>query len=99
MAMSVTNRSHNSFPKVIFHTSDNLSIMAKIKIDENECTSCGLCYNDECPQVFMEGDEGISSLQDKFRKGGPEVGEIPDDLKECAKNAADACPVSAIIVE
>jgi ferredoxin len=72
--------------------------MTKVTIDEKECTGCGLCYNDECPDVFMEGDDGTSSLQEKFRKGGPALGEIPDNLKDCAVQAADACPVSAIVV-
>jgi len=73
--------------------------MAKVTIDTNECTGCGICYNDECPDVFVEGDGGNSSLQEKFRKGSPYAGEIPDDKKGCAANAADACPVSAIKVE
>jgi ferredoxin len=68
--------------------------MPKVKIDENECTGCGLCYNDECPAVFEEGSHGISQL-----KGGAHEGEIPADKKECAMKAADACPVSAITVE
>ena len=73
--------------------------MAKVSIDQNECTGCGLCYNDECPDVFVEGDGGNSSLQASFQKGSPDKGEIPDNLKECALKAADACPVSAITVE
>ncbi|QLH75560.1 MAG: ferredoxin [Methanomassiliicoccales archaeon] len=73
--------------------------MAKITIDENECTGCGLCYNDECPDVFKEGEGGTSSLQEKFRKGSPAVGEVPDSMKGCAEKAADACPVSAIKIE
>jgi len=73
--------------------------MAKVKVDEKECTGCGICYNDECPDVFKEGDDGTSSLQDQFRKGSPQEGEIPDNLKGCAKNAEGACPVSAIKVE
>ncbi|MCE5296684.1 MAG: ferredoxin [Euryarchaeota archaeon] len=73
--------------------------MAKVTIDQNECTGCGLCYNDECPDVFVEGDGGNSALQEKYRKGAPDTGEIPDDKKACAAQAADACPVSAIKVE
>lgn len=76
-----------------------LNNMAKVTVDEKECTGCGICYNDECPDVFKEGEGGTSSLQDAFRKGGPSVGEIPENLKACAKNAEGACPVSAIKVE
>jgi len=70
----------------------------KVNINHDECTSCGLCYNDECPEVFEEGEEGLSTLKAPFRKGGATDGEIPDDKKGCAQNAADACPVSAITV-
>jgi len=72
---------------------------AKVEVDEEECTACGLCYNDECPEVFEEGEGGISSIKEKYRKGEPRKGEVPDDKKECAQKAADACPVSAIKVE
>ena len=73
--------------------------MAKVKIDENECTGCGLCYGDECPDVFMEGSDGVSELKAAYQKGGPHQGEVPEDKKGCAQKAADACPVSAITVE
>ena len=73
--------------------------MPKVTIDANECTGCGLCYNDECPEVFMEGSDGISELKAAFQKGGVHQGEIPADKKECAAKAADTCPVTAITVE
>ena len=73
--------------------------MPKVKIDDNECTGCGLCYNDECPDVFVEGSDGISSLKAPYQKGSVHEGEIPADKKACAEKAADACPVSAITVE
>jgi ferredoxin len=73
-----------------------MSFMVKVTVDENECTGCGLCYNDECPEVFMEGDGGTSNLKPEFQKGGPLDGDIPDAKKGCADKAADACPVSAI---
>ncbi|MEM0449640.1 MAG: ferredoxin [Methanomassiliicoccales archaeon] len=68
----------------------------KVSINQDECTGCGLCYNDECPDIFEEGEGGNSQLKAPFRKGSNYVGEIPDDKKGCAQNAADACPVSAI---
>jgi ferredoxin len=70
----------------------------KVTINQDECTACGLCYNDECPEVFEEGDDGKSTLKTPFRKAGPAEGEIPDDKKGCSQNAADACPVTAITV-
>jgi ferredoxin len=75
-------------------------LMPKVKIDQEACTACGLCYNDECPDVFEEGDEGKSTLKPAFRAGGAtNEGEIPADKKGCADSAADACPVTAIVVE
>jgi len=73
-------------------------MMIKVVIDPEECTDCGLCYNDECPDVFEEGD-GTSQLREEFRTEGPYEGEVPSDLEECVRNAADSCPVEAIIIE
>jgi ferredoxin len=88
-----------SAPKGISLEAAHVSSMtAKVTVDEKECTGCGLCYEDECPTVFAEGKDGISMLQAKFQKGGSQVGEIPDDQVKCAKQAEDACPVSAIKV-
>jgi ferredoxin len=70
----------------------------KVTIDEDACTACGLCYNDECPEIFEEGSDGNSNLKKEFQKGGIDKGEIPDDKKECAEKAAEACPVTAIVV-
>jgi ferredoxin len=70
----------------------------KVDIDREECTGCGLCYNDECPEVFMEGESAISDVKEEFREGEPGQGKIPENLRGCAEKAADACPVSAIAV-
>jgi ferredoxin len=71
----------------------------KVTIDQDECTACGLCYNDECPGIFEEGGDGNSNLKKEFQNGGVDKGEIPDDKKACAQSAADSCPVDAITVE
>jgi ferredoxin len=71
----------------------------KITIDQSECTGCGICYNDECPDVFMEGDYGNSNVKQMYQKGDRSIGEVPDTLKDCVKNAEDSCPASAIKVE
>ena len=62
----------------------------KVTIDQNECTGCGICYNDECPDFFMEG---------LYQKGDKSVGEAPDSLSNCVKNAEASCPASAITVK
>lgn len=55
---------------------------------EDTCTSCGLCV-DTCPEVFELGSDMAEVIVD----------EVPDDLEEAVKQAAEECPVEAIIVE
>jgi len=55
---------------------------------EDTCTACGLCV-DTCPDVFeMESDMAIVI-----------VDEVPPKFKDAVQQAADECPVEAIIVE
>ncbi len=59
----------------------------KAKVDPDECTGCELCV-DTCPEVFeMEGDLAVSK-----------VGEIPSGADESCRQAAEDCPVEAIII-
>lgn len=69
----------------------------RVTIDRDQCISCGACYS-ECPQVFEEnGDDSWSQITEPYRAAGAiDAGEVPPDLETCAKNAADACPVSII---
>lgn len=70
----------------------------RVTIEREECIACGACQA-ECPEVFGEDDDGISQIVDEYQvDGDPAVGEIPDDLEECAQFAADACPVFIIEV-
>jgi ferredoxin len=59
----------------------------KVRI-EDTCTACGLCC-DTCPEVFEMGDEMATVIVD----------EVPPEFREAAQQAADECPVGAIIVE
>ena len=59
----------------------------KVRI-EDSCTACGLCV-DACPEVFEMGDEIAEVLVDN----------VPPELAETAQQAADECPVEAIVVE
>ena len=60
----------------------------KVSIDEDICTACGLCV-DTCPEVFDMGDEVAEVTAE----------EVPPEHEEAAQQAADECPVEAIIVE
>ena len=55
---------------------------------EDTCTACGLCV-DTCPDVFDMGDEIAKVLVEK----------VPEEFEEAVQQAADECPVEAIIVE
>jgi len=55
---------------------------------EESCTACGLCV-DTCPEVFTMGDEFAEVL----------ITPVPPVLEEATQQAADECPVEAIIIE
>jgi ferredoxin len=55
---------------------------------EDTCTACGLCV-DTCPEVFEMGDDMAQVIVD----------EVPAEFEEAAQQAADECPVEAIMVD
>ena len=59
----------------------------KVRI-EDTCVACELCV-DTCPQVF-EMDPDLAKVI---------VDEVPAELEGVVRQAADECPVDAIIVE
>jgi len=59
----------------------------KVRV-EDTCTACGLCV-DTCPEVFEMGDETAQVTVD----------EVPTEHEDAVHQAADECPVEAIIVE
>ncbi|HEY3419425.1 MAG TPA: ferredoxin [Methanomassiliicoccales archaeon] len=72
--------------------------MVSLRIDEKVCSGCGICYGDECPELFVEGDNGISEILPSFQKGSKSIGDIPADKAASAKSAAMACPNNAITI-
>ena len=56
-------------------------------IIEDSCTGCGLCV-DTCPEVFDMGDEIAEVIADP----------VPPECEDSAQQAADECPVEAIII-
>jgi ferredoxin len=60
----------------------------KVRVDHELCTGDEICTQ-VCPEIFeIEGDKAVAKIE-----------EVPDDLKGCAKDAADSCPSEAIIIE
>ncbi len=55
---------------------------------EDTCTACGLCV-DTCPEVFEMGSD-MAEVK---------VDEVPPENESAAQQAADECPVNAIIIE
>ena len=55
---------------------------------EDSCTACGLCI-DTCPEVFEIGDAIAEIIVDN----------VPAELEDTVQQAADECPVEAIVVE
>lgn len=64
-------------------------LIMKAVVDPDVCIACGACIG-TCPDVFSMSDEGHSQAIE---------GEIPAEFEECAKDAEEGCPVSAITVE
>jgi ferredoxin len=60
----------------------------KLSVNAEDCTGCELCVN-ECPDLFeLDGDVAKSK-----------VDVVPEGAEECARQAAEDCPVSAIAIE
>ena len=55
---------------------------------EDSCTACGLCV-DTCPEVFAMGGDVAEVI----------VETVPSEQEDAVQEAADDCPVEAIIIE
>ncbi len=60
----------------------------KARVDQEACVGDGTCV-DMCPEIFqMDGDVAITTMDD-----------VPPELEGACRDAAEACPVEAIILE
>jgi ferredoxin len=60
----------------------------KAKVTE-DCISCNLCV-ETCPEVFQMDEGEMARVV---------VDVVPTELEDKAREAAEACPVEAIILE
>ena len=60
----------------------------KVKVDRDACTGCELCV-DTCPDLF-EMDDDLAKEK---------MSVVSEDLEDCAKEAAEGCPVEAISID
>ena len=58
----------------------------KATVDDSRCRGHGVCTT-ICPQVFALNDDGYAEVV---------VDEVPAELADSAREAAEACPESAI---
>lgn len=60
----------------------------RASVDPVKCIGCELCAS-ICPDVYRMGDDGLAHA----------IAEaIPSDVENTTKEAAESCPVEAIIV-
>ena len=61
----------------------------KASIDDGRCRGHGVCTT-ICPEVFEMTDDGYAEAI---------VEDVPEELQDSAREAAQACPESAVILE
>jgi ferredoxin len=60
----------------------------KVRVDEETCVGDETCVQ-VCPEIFeMKGDVAVAKAE-----------VVPKDLEAKCKEAAEACPVEAIVIE
>jgi len=73
----------------------------KVSIDRDQCIADMACTA-LCPDVFeMNEEDGKAQIVEKYRKSKESIKEgiVPENLKSCVEEAANACPVQIIHVE
>ena len=64
----------------------------KVRVDEELCIGDGSC-EEICPEIFKMNEADIAETKiDKDE-------QVPQDLEDSCREAAETCPVEAIIIE
>lgn len=66
----------------------------KVSIDKTKCVTCGSCVA-ICPEVFEMKDDGSVDVKGEYQN----VDITDTELQEKVRQAADACPATAIVIE
>lgn len=69
--------------------------MAKIILERFKCIGCGSCCN-VCGKFFEMAEDGKSHLKESKLNPETEIEEREVKNSECAKEAAEVCPVNCI---
>ena len=69
--------------------------MSKITLKRTECIGCGSCVA-VCSKFFEMSDDGLAHLKGTEKD---DVEELETKEIECAKEAAEVCPVNVIEVK
>ncbi len=60
----------------------------RVRVDEDACVGDGTCV-EVCPEIFeMSGDVAVTKME-----------EVPEELEDSCREAAESCPVEAILIE
>jgi ferredoxin len=84
---------------LVIEERSQVSDKLRVTIDRAECIMCGACYA-TCPDFFEESpDDGLSQVILSYQVAGdPAVGEVPAEMQDCVREAAEGCPVEIIHV-
>jgi ferredoxin len=66
----------------------------KVSIDQSKCAMCASCVA-ICPEVFEMTDDGRIDVKAEYQ--GVEITDT--DLQQKVRDAFDACPATAIVIE
>jgi len=79
------------FMEVVRVVSNGCTTMATVEVDQELCVGDQICAS-MSPEIFEMHDDGLAYVVDGME-------ELDGDDLEAAKEAAESCPVDAIIIE